>query len=55
MSAHHTLLPLSPEAKAARKPLPPADLVGAMHDSIHRDMPGRGRAAKSVKAKGGSR
>lgn len=39
---------LSPESKAARAPLPPDELVGALQDRVHRD-PGHGRAAKTVR------
>jgi transcriptional regulator with XRE-family HTH domain len=46
------LRPLSEEAAAARRPLPPADLVGALQDPIHVE-PGRGRAAKSVRVRRG--
>lgn len=38
---------LSPEAKAARKPLPPESLVDALQDRVHRD-PGCWRAAKTA-------
>jgi hypothetical protein len=34
---HFKLGELSPEAKAARAPLPPEELVGALHDSVHCD------------------
>lgn len=44
-----TLGSLSAEAKAARAPLRPEELVGALQDRVHRD-PGRARAAKSVRA-----
>lgn len=40
---------LSPEAKAARAPLRPEDLVDAQHDRVHRD-PGRARAARTVRS-----
>lgn len=39
---------LSAEAKAARAPLPPEELVEAQHDRVHRD-PGRARAARTVR------
>lgn len=39
---------LSPQARAARKPLPPEELVGAQHEPIHRDR-GPGRAARTVR------
>jgi transcriptional regulator with XRE-family HTH domain len=43
---------LSDEAKAARAPLPPEELVGALQDRIHRDKR-VARAAKSVKIRSG--
>jgi DNA-binding transcriptional regulator YiaG len=45
-----TLAELSTAAKAARKPLPPEDLVGAQHDRVHRDR-GRARAARTARNK----
>jgi DNA-binding transcriptional regulator YiaG len=39
---------LSAEAKAARAPLRPEELVEAQHDRVHRD-PGRARAARTVR------
>jgi hypothetical protein len=39
---------LSRKARAKRKPLPPEQLVGAMHDTVHRDL-GKVRAAKAFK------
>lgn len=39
---------LSAEAKAARAPLRPEELVEARHDRVHRD-PGRTRAARTVR------
>ena len=39
---------LSAEAKAARAPLRPEELVEAQHDRVHRD-PGRTRAARTVR------
>jgi transcriptional regulator with XRE-family HTH domain len=33
-----TLIPLSAEAQAARKPVPPERLTGALHDNVHRDV-----------------
>jgi len=39
---------LSAEAKAARAPLLPEELVEARHDRVHRD-PGRARAARTVR------
>lgn len=44
------LAELSAAAKAARKPLPPEDLVDAQHDRVHRDR-GRARAARTVRNK----
>ncbi len=41
---------LSAAAKAARKPLPPEELVDARHDSVHRD-PGPARPARTVRNK----
>lgn len=43
---------LSPEAKAARAPRPPEELVGALQDRIHHAS-GPVRAAKSVRLRGG--
>lgn len=37
--------PLSPDAAAARKPLPPEQLVNALNDRVHHDI-GRARAAQ---------
>jgi len=39
---------LSPEEQEHRKPLPPADLVGAVSDSVHR-VPGKSRLVKPSK------
>jgi DNA-binding transcriptional regulator YiaG len=44
------LAELSATAKAARKPLPPEDLVDTQHDRVHRDR-GRSRAARTVRNK----
>jgi hypothetical protein len=44
------LAELSAAAKAARKPLPPEDLVDAQHDRVHRDR-GRARAARTLRNK----
>jgi len=44
------LSPLSPEAQAARAPRPPEELVGALHDPVHREV-GKARAARTVKAR----
>jgi len=44
------LSPLSPEAQAARAPTPPAELVDARHDTVHREV-GKARAARSVKVR----
>lgn len=41
---------LDVEAKAARKPLPPEDLVGALHEPIHKEI-GRSRAGRTVRSK----
>lgn len=41
---------LSSAAEKARKPLPPEELAGAMHDRVHQDT-GRGRAAQTVKVR----
>ena len=41
---------LSPAARAARRPLPPEEVVGALNEKIHRDM-GKGRAARTVRNK----
>jgi hypothetical protein len=41
---------LSADAIAARTPRPPHELVGALQDPVHVDLPG-GRAAKSVKVR----
>jgi hypothetical protein len=38
---------LSAEAKAARSPLRPEELIEAQHDRVHQD-PGRARAARLV-------
>lgn len=43
---------LSEQARAARAPRPPEDLVGALPDRIHRE-PGASRAAKSVRVRSG--
>lgn len=43
---------LSKEARAARAPRPPEELVGALHDQIHRE-PGASRAAKSLRVRSG--
>jgi hypothetical protein len=40
---------LSAEARAARRPLAPEELVDARHDRIHSD-PGRARAARTVRS-----
>ncbi|MFH0943834.1 MAG: TIGR04255 family protein [Planctomycetota bacterium] len=44
------LKPLSEEARAARRPIPPAILADARTDRVHRD-PGGGRAANTVRNK----
>jgi len=46
--ARPALAELSAAAKAARKPLPPEDLVDAQHDRVHQDR-GRSRAARTVR------
>jgi hypothetical protein len=43
---------LSDEAKAARVPRPPENLVGALQDQLHREA-GVARAAKSIKVRSG--
>ena len=43
-------LPLSKEEQERRKPLPPEELVGALHDRVHKDV-GKARAAKVTKVK----
>lgn len=43
-------VPLDAESRRARTPPPPADLVDARHDRVHRDI-GRGRAANTVRNK----
>ncbi len=47
-----TASPLSQAARDARRPRPPAELAGALQDSVHREL-GRTRAARSVKVRGG--
>jgi hypothetical protein len=47
---HRGIPSLSPEAQAARAPLPPEVLADALQDTVHRDV-GRGRAARTMKAK----
>ena len=42
--------PLSSEAREARTPLPPEELIDALQDRVHRDV-GRGRAARTVRSK----
>jgi DNA-binding transcriptional regulator YiaG len=44
------LKPLSPEAIASRLPPPPEDLVGALQDTIHREV-GRSRPAKTTRSR----
>lgn len=48
--ARPALAELSAAAKAARKPLPPENLVDAQHDRVHQDR-GRSRAARTVRSK----
>lgn len=43
---------LSDEAKLARAPRPPEELVGALHDRVHHET-GTARAAKSVRTRSG--
>lgn len=45
---HIEMTPLSQEAREARKPLPPEQLIDALQDRVHRD-PGLGRAARTVR------
>jgi len=45
--ARPVLVELSAAAKAARKPLPPEELIDAQNDRVHRD-PGRSRARGGV-------
>lgn len=44
------LAELSAIAKAARRPLPPEELIDAQHDRVHRDC-GRARAARTIRNK----
>ena len=44
------LVPLSAAARAARMPPPPDERVGALHDSVHRDV-GKSRVVRTVKVK----
>lgn len=46
--ARAKLAQLSAEAKAAREPLPPEDLIDARHDRVHREH-GQARAARTVR------
>jgi len=39
---------MSASARSVRTPRPPAELVGALHDTVHRDL-GPGRPARSVR------
>lgn len=48
MTGRPVLGELSAEAKAARMPLRPDELIEALHDRVHRD-PGRARAARTVR------
>lgn len=45
-----TQVPLSAQAKAARRPLPPESLAQAKHDTVHRE-PGRTRSVRTVRNK----
>jgi len=40
--------PLSESARAARKPPPPAERVGALKDTVHREV-GQSRLARTIK------
>jgi hypothetical protein len=40
--------PLAETARAARKPLPPDERVGALHDTVHREV-GQSRLARTIK------
>lgn len=44
------LVPLSAAARAARMPPPPDERVGALHDSVHREV-GKSRVVRTVKVK----
>ena len=46
VEAAATQTPLLPEAAAARRPMPPEQLVGALQDRVHRDV-GRARPART--------
>jgi DNA-binding transcriptional regulator YiaG len=46
------LKPLSPEAAAGRRPQSPEDLVGALHEPVHREV-GRSRPAKTTRSRKG--
>jgi DNA-binding transcriptional regulator YiaG len=46
------LKPVSPEAAAARRPQSPEDLVGALHEPVHREV-GRSRPAKTTRSRKG--
>jgi hypothetical protein len=48
--AQRRMAPLSPDAQAARAPLPPEVLANALQDTVHRGV-GRGRATRTVKAR----
>lgn len=48
--ARPAIAELSAPVKAARKPLPPVELVDARHDRVHRDR-GRARAARTARNK----
>ena len=43
-----SLHPLSDSASLARRPLPPEELVGALHDTVHKNI-GKGRPARVVR------
>lgn len=42
--------PLSEKALAERRPQPPEELIGALHDTVHRDI-GKSRVSKLGKRK----
>lgn len=50
MVQNFSLSPLSEDARKARMPLKPEDLVGALHDPVHRDV-GRARTVKATRVK----
>ena len=48
--AHTALSPLSSEARSLRAPIRPENLVGALHDSAHRDI-GKPKVARSTRTR----